>query len=80
VLDARESGRDTSPDALCGRVVCDEVRVLRLEAFEFLDECVELGVGYFGVVEDVITFFVAADETAELVDAVSRRHRSRAST
>jgi hypothetical protein len=57
--------------------------MLGFEALELPHEPVELGVGYFRVVEDVIALFMVPNEAAEFVNTagrVDRAHRSRDST
>src|SRR6266849_3967137 len=54
--------------ALRGRVGRDQLRMLGLEFFEFVDELVEFGVADFGIVEDVVAVFVVADLVAQGFD------------
>src|SRR5438046_2935589 len=59
------------PDALRGRIRCDELRILRLELFQFAHELIELIVGNGWLVENVITVFVFSNLFSELGDAVT---------
>jgi len=56
--------------------------MLRLEAFELVQEPIELVVGNFGIVEDVVPLLVMPNQLTELVQAFNRiggRHRCDAS-
>ena len=46
--------------------------MLGLEPLQFLQERIELGVGYFGVVQDVVALFVVPDLLTQLAQAFFR--------
>jgi hypothetical protein len=72
VLDRGEPFGHGPADALGGRVGGDEVRVCRLQLFEFVEEAVIVGVGDLGAVQDVVGVAVMVEEPAELLGAGSR--------
>ena len=47
--------------------------MLGFERIELLQQRVELGVGDFGIVEDVVALFVVADLVTKLAEAFFRR-------
>ncbi|MND08035.1 hypothetical protein D3C83_304040 [compost metagenome] len=55
--------------------------MLGFEALELVEKTIELVVGDFRVVVDVVALFVTANRLAQVADAIGRRlHRSREST
>ncbi len=67
VLDRGEHLRRRSADTPGRRVGCDEVRVTFLELHQLGDECVVLGIGDLGIVEDVVAMGVVPDPLAQLL-------------
>ena len=77
VLDRLETFDRAAADALCRRVGRDEIRVLRFEPLELVQQRIELLVGDLGVVVDVVALFVMPDGVAELGEArLDGRHRN----
>ena len=72
VADAREVVARRRADALRRRVLRHELRELRLERLELLEEAIVLGVGDLGFVEDVVEIIVARDFVAETPDPLFR--------
>jgi hypothetical protein len=70
-----EALSDAAADALRGRIDADEVGMIALEILQLAQQRIIFGVGDFRRGLDVITFFVMADELAELFDASGRIHR-----
>src|ERR1043166_349692 len=54
--------------ALRGRVWRDQLGMLGLELFQFVDQLVEFGVADLGIVENVVAVFVVADPVAQGFD------------
>ena len=77
VLDRGEALGRAARHPLGRRVGRDEIRVLRLERLELVQQAVELLVGNLGVVLDVVALFVVPDRAAQLVDALLRRDADR---
>ena len=70
VLDGREPFDRAAGDALRRRVGRDEIRMLRLERLELVQQRVERLVGDLRIVVDVVALFVVADLVAELARGV----------
>ena len=71
VTDRAECLDGLSADALRGRVGGNKVRIFALQTLQFPHQAVVLGVGYLGVVEDIITIVVVVDFFAEFFDLLS---------
>ena len=67
-----ESFTRLAADALGGRVGSDEFGMLGLELFELVHQLVEVGVGEFGIIEDVIEIFVMTDFFAQRIRSFCR--------
>ena len=76
VLDRLESFDRPAGDALRRRIGGDEVGMLCLEAFELVQQRVELLVGDLGSVVDVVALFVMADRITQLVECVLQARSS----
>ena len=77
VLNSRKTRRHTSAHALRWRIGCGEIRMCRFKVGQLPHEGVELIVGDLWCVEDVIALFVVANEDAQVLDPVGRRHGAR---
>ena len=69
VLDRREALDRPPADALRRRIGGDEIRMLRLEPLELVQQPIELLVGDLGIVVDVVALFVMPDGIAQLARA-----------
>ena len=58
-----------APDALGWRIESDEVGMVALERLQLFQQRVELGVGDFRILENVIAFFMMTNQIAKLGNA-----------
>ena len=79
MLDFGEPGGDAAADTLGRRIDGDEIGMLGLQPPELVQQGIELAVGDFRLIEDVVALFVVADQATKLGDPIGRsQRRSRA--
>jgi hypothetical protein len=72
VLDRRKAFGRAAGHALRWRVGRDEIRILRLEPLQLVEEPIECLVRYLRTAVDVVLLFVVPDFLAQLLDALER--------
>jgi hypothetical protein len=68
MVHAGELAAYLSTDALCRRVGSSQLGVLGLQVNQLVHEAIEIGIGNFGIVEDVVAVFVVTDLVAQDVE------------